>query len=274
MYWIYYFCSTSEKIKDRLKRYKEITFPRHRNIFAGEIIILINKMRTTKHIIGYVTLSDKMTSNKNDETTYRTQIFDDLTYCRYSAPIKENVIIKGLTYEKIFGKDIINLNLLNSYDKYDSELQTCHTSVGDIILSKIKEMSKDSTTKVKKYKELNEKKIRKYLIPIMIVPCDDIKKELREYYDEDKYKILLRHILKCDECDVTNNNGLVSIDQLRKNIFAYYIMKDIEEVSTLLEIYHELSEYKTKKYILIRICDRLDEYYGCFCLVGKIKNEK
>jgi len=112
-----------------------------------------------------------------------------------------------------------------------------------------------------------------FMIPIIIIPCHEIKLELKICPEDNRTNLLLNHVNVCRNCNINNNNERIQLNMISDKIRKYYRMTHTDEVNTLINTYQTLLFYKNRRITMIKICDKINKYYGCYFIVGKLDRE-
>lgn len=291
MYWCYFLNSWNTKVIENIKDKQVITFPVKNTITINDIIFIYIPQGTIGGFAGYMRASDIMRSNLDDHGTYKYKIFDDRTLNKFFVSIKYcRILTKKIRKKYIFGEEEKFTTEFGKYQRDHKYLVNVSDDLGrairrhirkcmgsdDISTSTNSDTTTSETSNDTSPSEMKHIHIKKshYIIPIMISPCEDFHQEIK-IIDDDKIHGILEHITHCRVCDITNNNDRVSLDMIYDKIVSHEKMTDDDEISVLLESYHTLDFYKTKNMKencmkMIKICNEDNDYYKCYCIVGKM----
>ena len=291
VYWCYFLNSWNAKVIKNIEDKKVITFPVKSTIVAGNIIFIYILQGTVSGFTGYIRASDNSKNNLDDDNKYKYKIFDDRTLNKFVVNVKYcKILTRKIKKKCIFGEEKKFVTEFGKYLRNHKYLVNISDDLGKIIRLYIKNyvnsdntsnlINSDTTSEISNETNQNEIKqvqIKKsrYIIPIIITPCEEFYKEIKTINNDDKIQWILEHITRCHVCDITNNNERVSLDIIYDKIVVYYKMTDDNKITTLLESYHALDFYKTKNLKencmkIIKICNKDNIYHKCYCIVGKM----
>lgn len=290
VYWCYFLNIWNTKVIENIEDKKVITFPVKNNIVSGDVIFIYTLQEKNRGFAGYIRANDNLRSNLDGNNDYKYKIFDDRTLNKFVVDIKHHKILaKKIKKNSIFGEEkeivsefgkylrnhkyIVNISkdmgkMIHQYiKKYLENDDSSNSTISDTSSNTSREINKDSTEQVPIKKS-------RYIIPIMVSPCEEFYEEIKTI-DDDKLQWMLEHFMSCHICDITNNNERVTLNMIYDKITLYYKMSDDDEITNLLESYHSLNFYKMKDMKencmkIIKICDEDNDYYKCYCIVGKM----
>lgn len=290
MYWCYFLNSWNDKVIENIEDKKVITFPVKSTIVAGDVIFIYIRNGTDGKFTGYIRASDNSRSNLDEHGNYTYKIFDDRTLNKFVVNIKYcKILTKKIQKKCIFGEEKKYIAEFGKYLRNHKYLVNISDDLGKIIHQYIKHYLKyDNSTNSESTvseisnesdnikSEINQVQIKKsrYIIPIMICPCEEFYKRIKDI-DNERIHWLLEHISYCHMCNITNNNERVTLDMIYDKIIIYNKMTDDDEITTLLESYHTLDFYKAKNLKencmkIIKIYNENNEYHKYYCIVGKM----
>jgi hypothetical protein len=287
-YWCFFLHFWDYRIIENIKEKRYITFPKKYNIQISDVILIYNTIGRFGGFVGYVRVNNILKSNLNENGTPKNGIFDDRTLNRYIVPIE---------FCKLLKKPIIKKNIFGEEQKFMTEfLKYLHAN--NHVVNMSDELGKHVRRYIKNYREITipktsispaQKKVNvaekvvkpmlirksKFIIPIMIVPCGEFKREIKTIDIDDRIQWIFDHIAFCRKCDITNNNERVSVDTIYDNVITPYKMTDDDEISTLLDVYHSADYYKIlgmkkNNMTIVKIFNKESEYHRCYCIVGKL----
>lgn len=311
-YYLYLINTWKERYAENIVKERYITFPTKHCLSENDIIFICCKYRIRYFLCGYVRVWGFVENN-----VQKIRIFDDLNFITYGVQIKScyffNLPIKLSNYIKVKNSeskntkqnfDYINLKqeIKTIWEKYNTKLQyffLLSESLGKNILENIKK-NRNSTNKINK----TEKKIKRnkfknknnenteenppipiiksqFIIPIMIIPCKKFYTKIKNIKMDDSALWIYKHITKCRQCNVTNNNDRVSLDTFRENKFdyQYLLMKNKHEIKKLLYCYYalqycQMEQLKENEILIIKIYQKKNMYHKCYCLIGKLDEKR
>lgn len=300
-----YWCYFLEKITgDSITYIQEnhiITIPERLPIAIDDKIIIY-----TKQFVGYLNVVGNV--NKNiivDKSKKKVihKVFDDDILNKYSIEVDIGILALHYTTKKQALKNIDKfIKLFDGFKKRHSYKQSdkpnmvaIGTDIGGCICEYLDENEKKyqkgtSEHNCQVYDPIIDEYEKKswYIIPIIIIPCDNIKKSLRKFEEQsakpttpdekhsyvmDRSFKLIDHATECRDCNINNNNEKISIDMIYQDIVKYYKITDKIEAETIVKIYQSTSYYIFDKMTLIKMCCKSSKYYGCYFIVGKLQKE-
>lgn len=285
-FWCYFLSHWKSDILDKISDICVITTPTKHKITLNDTIFLYNRL-APYGFIGYVRVGDDLLSNINGSGECKYEIFDDKTFNNFYAKLKFDKFLENpIDRKDIFGD---NKDLHSEFAKkmrVKEQIIQVSDEIGIIVKKYIKNFKKSTNGKDKVEKENMEKKSKRknnnkkreeekietkshFIIPIMIIPCKNLRRDVLEYDDNGCTGFIFKHVSNCKKCDLTNNNDRVSLNMINSDI-PYYEMIDTDEISTLLNTYHSLKYYKTKHCRVIKIMNDESDYFGCFCIIGRL----
>jgi type III secretory pathway component EscR len=236
-------------------------------------------------------------SNIDSRQKYKYELFTDRTFSNFYVELKFTKFFKKHIEKKdIFGDNKDFFSEFAKQTRLKEQITQISDEIGNVIRKYLKEYNEpedEETTDEESDKESddeneddtddtdNEQVVQKvekpeikscFIIPIMIIPCKTFKQELLKITEATRVKSVFKHVSNCKKCDLTNNNERVSLDMVNIDM-PYYKMTDKDEVYSLLQIYHSLSYYETKRFRMIEILDEKSDYFGCFCIIGRMQKE-
>lgn len=276
-YWCYFTDTMTEDTAQRIKDECVMTFPNKPNIVPGDKIILYSKGKFT----GYMESISRIKSNLLENGNPKIPIFMDNKYNIQKMKVNLfRIKVKGFRKSDVFdGNDPFLISFDKNLNKKEPVIMI-GIDMGVFIFKYFqnhpdivkKEKVKEKVDQVI-IEEFNKKS--NFIIPIVIIPCHDIKLLLKkETVGNDRIDLLIKHVIDCRICSVTNNNARVPIETLVGKIKRYYRMANPIEVGTLLDYYYAMRYYSTKKTTLAKICDSLNEYYGCYFIIATLDKER
>lgn len=271
-YWCYFTDTMNEDVKQKITEECVITLPCKPEIAPGDKIILYSKGKFT----GYMESIDRVKSNLRENGNPKVPVFMDNIYNVHKLRINlYRLTVKGFRKAEVFAGNEQFRNGFEKHLKRGEYIALIGIDLGGYIIKYIQdhpEVVKEKKV-VEKIKPVIVEEFNKpscHIIPILIIPCKDIKKELKKYDGTSRIQVLLNHVLSCRVCDVTNNNSRVTIASIIDRIKTYYRMANPVEVASLLKRYQSLSYYDAGKNRLIKIVDTINMYYGCYFLIAKL----
>lgn len=274
-YWCYILSSYDNKIINTIIDESLIIFPNRNNIIIGDIVIMYAKHGKSNRIgfYGYAQISSIIEKHKKDIDCFRAIVKHRNIL---GVPIRKKQLLDGhQNYVQIDNE--IRKIILNDSDS------CVHISseIGQIIRELLRKHAKqiNQTEQVKTDTCVHNIEISKskFLIPIIIVPCETCKTKTTNMTSEKCIDYIFSHIALCRKCDITNNNERVSIDMLYGMMVSFYVISNETKIDKILYAYHTQSYYvineqENDSLRLIKINDKNNDYYECFCIVGKLKH--
>lgn len=276
-YWCYILTYIDDNILSNIVEKQYITIPIKRKLDKEHIILFYIK-NSNNGFIGYVRTRGIIENNIIKNKT-KIEIFKDKLMNTYRVPISYSKFLnKRIKKIHIWGE---NKLLMKEFKKYSISGEVFH-QVSD-------ELGISTRAYLKNYEEVDisekppeiVKEIKpeivtsKFIIPIMIVPCQKFHHKFKKIDPDEKIQWIFEHITFCKKCDITNNNDRVSIDMIYGKTMSYYKMNDEDEIQTLLNIYYHLDYYKIRGmkdnyFKIIRIYNSDNCYHKCLCIIGKL----
>lgn len=281
-YWCYFIDSHINKLLNRIKEHRVITFPRDKNYIEGDVIIIY---KTGKHsgFLGYIRLAGKAINNLTKGKPKYT-IFDDITFSSVYAPLKTCNL-----FEEV---DLVNKkkNIVGEIEQFIKEFNKClltnemllqlSDELGEHLRFRIrKNLSHphvDIEPKHKPPKPIVEKPIitSKYLIPILVIPCKQFKKDIAPKITKDVDTMLLyEHIEMCRRCNIINNNERITIDRLKTLKTKYRPLETHDDVVLLEKMMYNLEYCTSSSLRLVLIDDIESKHNKCYFIVGMMDKE-
>ena len=266
-----------------------------------DVVIIYYSGGKSSGFFGYVVLSDSVSENfdiKNNIKKIKRSIFDNEQMDSYIVSIKKCHLLKkamkmhditdNATLIQKVRKEMTMRKEMHEMKQIDDDIGIL---IRKTIRKKIEEYNEDEKRKQKeKQKSKKENKgdeqsdtevyvrpvatYSEYLIPILIIPCEKILDKMKKCEPDKKIGMFMRHIHKCKECEMTNNNDRVSLDMIRKCQTKYYKMKDGDEIETVLDFflgskYYEMDVEKNNM-TLIKFYNKEYNHDKCYCIVGRL----
>lgn len=309
MYFYYFFEDWMLKCLKKIEETMYITYKNKFRLVKNDVIIIYVKNSSKGGIYGYIIIDDEQQDNikiSKDKKIINHPIFEDDYYDMYITPINKIVILKKHISVSSIIDDVYTITLIKKEIRTHNthELKQMCDDTGRIFKRNINKMLKqqikyenEKLEKRKKEKEKSKKereekekekkktdikkpyvyeeKYSEYIIPIVIFPCENIEKKMKEVEPSEKTSKFMRHIKRCQKCLMYNNNERVSLDMIKECETIYYKMKDKGEIKTVLKFYHNLEYYvmeDTEKshMTLIKIYNKDFEYHKCYVYVGRL----
>ena len=241
------------------------------------------KIKFKKIFIELIKISEIINYLKTDEVGYksvisfRTKFFknpNSIVYMGshlYGKKITEKLI-------ELSNNNIKNKNNDITDDKEDKNISSDDESKENKDISsddENKENEKnesDDENKENNNEKNNEEEIENGFIPIIIIPCKNLK--IESIINKDRIKYFIEHYKICNECEVTNNNNRELCSIINEAKFEFIEIKKEKHgyFNPPLECYLNLEKYEPigiKQYPFIRIVyinNDHDVYNKCFLI--------
>ena len=285
-YWCYFLSQWDTVILNKITKKYIITTPTKHKFIKDDIIFLYNR-QIPRGFYGYARIDDNLVSNIEKTGKYIHEFFKDNAFNNFYANLKYiKFFKKPIERNKIF---LENKDLLRSFIskiKMREYILQLPNDIGVLLRKYMKgyveidENEYDTNTEnsdiengeVEKDQEIvdSEPEIKsRFIIPMMIIPCRKLKSELCGIIGRNRVRKVFEHVSNCKKCDLTNNNERVSFDMVNQDM-PLYEMSDDDEIDTLLDIYYSLEYYKTRHFKMIEIINDVNDYFGCFCVIGRM----
>lgn len=269
VFWCYFLDKWDTKIEKQICTNNVVTFPIKRKLSDGDLVIFY--IKGGDGFIGYVRIAERMEHNIDKKGKSIINIFPDKLLNEYSAVIKFNKFLKkGIMLKDISNTNMVYGNKIKALLMKHEYFMNMQEEVGDFIRLAIKEKYADTM-------EIIPQVIlkSKYLIPILIIPCEKMRTEMRKISEDDKIQWLFDHIAYCRKCDITNNNERIGFDLIYDKAMTLRKMTDYDEIEELIDTYYGVGYYKKKSLKenhmrIIKITNNTSYYNGCYCIVGKL----
>ena len=254
-----YWCYTvnfDDNAFDEIMDKRMITIPAKYDFSMNDRIILYIRENKKDRIgfRGYIITTGKMKKSCIEifDAEYLNEYMMKVKYIHFKKkPIKKEDVI---TDKKLL-KEFLKINF------FQDVLNKLSDKLGKFICSKFKDEPDTIRTK--------------YIVPIMIIPCEDFYKKVYKFEDEsDQIQWLFDHMSFCSSCDVTNNNKRASVDMVYDKIIATRVYSDEDKINELIHEYHTVNchinlKLKDNQFEIIKI-DKIGYMYdNCYCIVGK-----
>lgn len=120
--------------------------------------------------------------------------------------------------------------------------------------------------------------LSKYIIPILVIPCERFHKKIKKIHKNDKIQWLLDHILYCRKCEITNNNTIVSFEKIYDCDIIYEVIHNTIEINDIFQSYismshHKLTNINENTMKLIKVYRKRNDYHKCYFIVGKLDSQ-
>lgn len=295
MYTCYFLDQMTLKIMEMIKEKMVITFPMKHKLNIGDVILLYIKNGNKSGFIGYVKIFREVSNNYDEKGDIVIDIFGNSVYDKYKSSISYVKIVKNARKIKtiVESKEYVDEFLKFKKRKTNGCLKKMNDTLGKMIRvflhnhgdddEKIPECTESEMPKLKPIPKpiMKEKKHiikSKYLIPILLVPCDDFKETIEVTEHDKKSEWVYNHIIHCRGCNITNNNDRISIDTLKDINMSFHKMRDVEDIGKLLTSYHMMDYYnddkmETTNIKLIKVIYKRLMYDKCYFIIGRL-NEK
>lgn len=290
-YWCFILERWENKFTDRIIEKKILTFPSKVDISDGDIVFIYVSSKQLRGFLGYVKVCG--TFERND--TAKVKIFDDICANKYYINVRHHRFSKKMLLStQVFGDNDAQKKAFGNL-KHRHSLVNIPNDMGETIKRGIrnpnplqhkktqgnntqkntKHSSKSKTTHECTKHTMHIIKKSRYIIPIMIIPCDECADISHHTDDTNRAMAILSHVSKCRKCDVTNNNERVYISIFQNPTISYRIVRNGDKLEKILDAYLASEYYKEctntcDTFTMIKICNADCEYNKCFCIIGKM----